>query len=86
LLASACRDALLVTVEANGSPAFGVYKPAGSDAGLEAFSVQVLELSDSGIAVIHGFLDPILFELFDLPLTPGERPGQTRQVADRTAI
>jgi RNA polymerase sigma-70 factor (ECF subfamily) len=85
LLASDCRDALLLAVEANGSPAFGVYKPADSRPGLEAFSIQVLELSATGIAAIHSFLDPSLFELFDLPLTLPERPGQPHRGADRTA-
>jgi RNA polymerase sigma-70 factor (ECF subfamily) len=68
LLANACRHALFVPVEANGSAAFGVYKPT-SDGGFEASSVQVLELSPSGISAVHTLLDPSLFDLFDLPST-----------------
>ncbi|HEX9546847.1 MAG TPA: sigma-70 family RNA polymerase sigma factor [Acidimicrobiales bacterium] len=67
--AGICKDAVLVPVEANGSPAFGVYKPSGPNGGFEAFGIQVLELSDSGIAAIHNFLDPTLLPLFDLPPT-----------------
>jgi RNA polymerase sigma-70 factor (ECF subfamily) len=77
LLANACRHALFVPVEANGSAAFAVYKPT-SDGGLEASSVQVLELSPSGISAVHTFLDPSLFDLFDLPSTLSGRPSEPR--------
>jgi RNA polymerase sigma-70 factor (ECF subfamily) len=82
LLANACRDALLVPVEANGSAAFGMYKPT-SHGGLEASSIQVLDLSSSGIAAIHTFLDPSLIDLFDLPPTLPGRPRERRPEAHR---
>jgi RNA polymerase sigma-70 factor, ECF subfamily len=61
-----CRGSRLVPVEANGSPAFGQYKP-GPD-GLEPWSLQVVEISDGTIAGISFFLDTQrLFPLFGLP-------------------
>ena len=63
-----CRGSRLVPTEANGSPAFGQYKPGGSDGSLEPWSLQVLELSHGGIAGISFFLDTErLFPLFGLP-------------------
>jgi RNA polymerase sigma-70 factor (ECF subfamily) len=62
-----CRGSRLLPVEANGSPAFGQYKP-GPDGGLEPWSVQVLEISKGEIAGISFFLDTErLFPLFGLP-------------------
>ncbi len=62
-----CRDSRLVAVEANGSPAFGQYKPA-ADGSLEPWSLQVLEISDGAIVGISFFLDTErLFPLFGLP-------------------
>ena len=62
-----CRDSRLIPVEANGSPAFGQYKPS-PDGGREPWSLQVVEISDGAIAGITFFLDtPHLFPLFGLP-------------------
>jgi RNA polymerase sigma-70 factor, ECF subfamily len=62
-----CRDSRLLPTTANGSPAFGQYKPA-PDGGLEPWSLQVLEISDGRIAGITFFLDTArLFPLFGLP-------------------
>ncbi len=67
-----CKDSRLVEVEANGTRAFGQYKPA-PDGGFEAWSVQVVEISDGRISGICFFLDtPHLFPLFGLPLTLAE--------------
>jgi RNA polymerase sigma-70 factor (ECF subfamily) len=63
-----CRGSRLVPVEANGSPAFGQYKPSAAG-GYEPWSLQVLEVSGGRIAGITFFLDTErLFPLFDLPL------------------
>ena len=63
-----CRDSRLVPVMANGSPAFGQYKPA-AEGGYEPWSIQVLELSGDRIGGITFFLDTAhLFPLFGLPL------------------
>ena len=63
-----CRGSRLVPTVANGSPAFGHYKPS-PDGGHEAWSLQVLELSRGKIAGISFFLDTArLFPAFGLPL------------------
>jgi RNA polymerase sigma-70 factor (ECF subfamily) len=62
-----CRGSRLIPTKANGSPAFGQYKPA-PDGGHEPWSLQVLEISGGRIAGITFFLDtPRLFPLFGLP-------------------
>jgi RNA polymerase sigma-70 factor (ECF subfamily) len=62
-----CRGSRLIPTAANGSPAFGQYKPA-ADGGLEPWSLQVLELSEGRIAGITFFLDTARwFPLFGLP-------------------
>jgi RNA polymerase sigma-70 factor (ECF subfamily) len=66
-----CRGSKVIpTVAANGSPAFGQYKPA-ADGGYEPWALQVIELSDGRIAELTFFLETeTLFPLFGLPLTP----------------
>src|SRR5918993_21608 len=63
-----CRDSrLLPTVTANGSPAYGQYKPA-ADGGYEPWALQVVEFSDGKIGELTFFLDTErLFPLFGLP-------------------
>jgi RNA polymerase sigma-70 factor (ECF subfamily) len=62
-----CLDSRLIPVEANGSPAFGQYKP-GPEGSLDPWSLQVLEIRDGAIAGISFFLDTErLFPLFGLP-------------------
>jgi RNA polymerase sigma-70 factor, ECF subfamily len=63
-----CRGSrVLATVSANGSPAFGQYKP-DPDGGHEPWALQVLELGEGGIAELTFFLDTdTLFPLFGLP-------------------
>jgi RNA polymerase sigma-70 factor (ECF subfamily) len=54
---------------ANGSPAFGQYKPNAAGTGLEPWSLQVVELTPNGVDEITFFLDTErLFPLFGLPL------------------
>jgi RNA polymerase sigma-70 factor (ECF subfamily) len=66
-----CRDSRLVPLSANGSPAFGQYKPAPGG-GHEAWSLQVLELSGDRISGITFFLDTArFFPMFGLPLRLG---------------
>jgi RNA polymerase sigma-70 factor, ECF subfamily len=65
---SGCRGSVLTPTLANGAPAFAQYKPA-ADGGHEAWALQVLELSESGISGVTFFLDTAkLFPLFNLPL------------------
>ncbi len=63
-----CRDSVLVPVtNANGSPAFGQYKP-GPDGTLVPWSLQVIEMAGNRISGITFFLDTErFFPLFGLP-------------------
>ena len=62
-----CQGSRLLPTVANGSPAFGQYKPS-PNGGLEPWSVQVLELSGGRISGITFFLDTArFFPLFGLP-------------------
>jgi len=59
---------VIPTVAANGSPAFGQYKPSESGSGHEPWALQVLELSGDRIVELTFFLDTArLFPLFGLP-------------------
>ena len=64
-----CKGSRVIpTVSANGSPAFGQYKPS-PDGGFEPWALQVVELRDGGISEITFFLaTDRLFPLFGLPL------------------
>ena len=64
----ACEGSRVIpTVNANGSPAFGQYKPVPGG-GYEPWALQVLELSGGRILEITFFLDTnTLFPLFGLP-------------------
>ena len=63
-----CKGSRVIpTGSANGSPAFGQYKPV--EDGYEPWALQVLELSDGRIVELTFFLDTeTLFPLFGLPL------------------
>jgi RNA polymerase sigma-70 factor (ECF subfamily) len=63
-----CRGSRVIpTVGANGSPAFGQYKPS-PNGGYEPWALQVLELSGGRIVELTFFLDTArLFPLFGLP-------------------
>jgi RNA polymerase sigma-70 factor, ECF subfamily len=53
---------------ANGSPAFGQFKPAENGEGYEPWALQVVEIRDGGIEELTFFLDTErLFPLFGLP-------------------
>jgi RNA polymerase sigma-70 factor (ECF subfamily) len=66
-----CRGSrVLPAPAANGTVAFGQYKPA-EGGGYEPWALQVLELGDGGVAELTFFLDTErLFPLFGLPPTP----------------
>ena len=64
-----CKGSRLVPLDANGSPAFGQYRPSGPNGRHEPWSIQVLEGSGGRIVHIHHFLDTALFERFGLPAT-----------------
>jgi RNA polymerase sigma-70 factor (ECF subfamily) len=64
-----CRGSRVVpTMTANGSPAFGQYKPSATGDGYEPWALQVLEVSDGRIVEFTFFLDTgTVFPLFGLP-------------------
>jgi RNA polymerase sigma-70 factor (ECF subfamily) len=64
----ACRGGRLTPspVQANGSPAFGLYRRASGDAGID-FGLQVVEVDGGRIRGLHTFLDADLAGLFGLP-------------------
>ena len=64
-----CRGSRVIpTVAANGSPAFGQYKPSDSGSGYDPWALQVLEVADGEIVELTFFLETeILFPLFGLP-------------------
>jgi RNA polymerase sigma-70 factor (ECF subfamily) len=62
-----CQGSRLLPVVANGSPAFGQYKPA-PDGGWEPWSLQVVEISGDRINGLTFFLDTgRFFPMFGLP-------------------
>ncbi len=64
-----CKGSRLIPTIANGSPAFGQYKPSMTDERvLEPWSLQVLEISGDRISGITFFLETArFFPLFGLP-------------------
>jgi RNA polymerase sigma-70 factor (ECF subfamily) len=62
-----CEGSRLIATTANGSPAFGQYKPARGG-GFEPWSLQVVEIAGGRISGITFFLDTArYFPLFGLP-------------------
>jgi RNA polymerase sigma-70 factor (ECF subfamily) len=63
-----CQGSKMVPIEANGSPAWGQYRPSESGVGHEPWCVMVLETRDGKVSGINSFLDTDrLFPLFGLP-------------------
>ena len=64
-----CRGSRVIpTVTANGSPAFGQYKPSETGEGYDPWALQVLELKNGRIVELTFFLaTETLFPLFGLP-------------------
>jgi RNA polymerase sigma-70 factor (ECF subfamily) len=64
-----CRGSRVIpTKSANGSPAFGQYKPSETGQGYDPWALQVLELKDGRIDEFTFFLGTeTLFPLFGLP-------------------
>ncbi|GAA3946476.1 sigma-70 family RNA polymerase sigma factor [Actinomadura viridis] len=66
--AGACAGDRLVRTAANGSPAFAQYRDG------KAFGLVVMDFRDGLIASTTTYLDPSLFPLFGLPMTPEPPP------------
>jgi RNA polymerase sigma-70 factor, ECF subfamily len=66
-----CANSICVPVEANGTLAFGQYKPGPEPGTYVPWAVQVPEMRDGKIVAINSFLDvEVLFPLFGLPDEP----------------
>ena len=64
-----CRSRVVPTVAANGSPAFGQYKPSESGSGFDPWALQVLEIENGQIVELTFFLETeTVFPQFGLPL------------------
>ena len=65
----ACKGSRVIpTVAANGSPAFGQYKPSDTGSGYDPWALQVLEIENGKIVEFTFFLDTeTMFPLFGLP-------------------
>ena len=71
-----CKGSRLVATRANGSPAFGQYRPSGPGGSFEPWALQVIEHSGGRVTGINSFLDTArMFPLFGLPAVPPE-PGR----------
>jgi RNA polymerase sigma-70 factor (ECF subfamily) len=64
-----CKGSRVIPAgSANGSPAFGQYKPSESGSGYDPWALQVVEVADGRIAELTFFLDTDrVFPLFGLP-------------------
>src|SRR5213079_523397 len=64
-----CRGSRVIpTISANGSPAFGQYKPSESGSGYDPWALQVVEIEDGKIVELTFFLGTeTIFPLFNLP-------------------
>jgi len=65
-----CKGSRVVPAgTANGSPAFGQYKPSETGSGFDPWALQVVEVEAGSIVELTFFLDTAtLFPLFGLPL------------------
>jgi RNA polymerase sigma-70 factor, ECF subfamily len=61
-----CSGSKLLPVDANGTAAFGSYKPVGPGR-WEPWALQVIEVKDGRISGHHNFIFPELFAEFGLP-------------------
>jgi RNA polymerase sigma-70 factor (ECF subfamily) len=61
-----CKDSRVLVTEANGRPAYGSYRPAGS--GLyKPWGIVILESSGGKISAVNQFIYPELFPFFGFP-------------------
>jgi RNA polymerase sigma-70 factor, ECF subfamily len=64
-----CQGSRLIPTAANGSAAFGQYRPSGPDGEFEPWALQVIEMADGTVIGLNSFLDTEkLFPLFGLPM------------------
>ncbi|WP_338496222.1 sigma-70 family RNA polymerase sigma factor [Streptomyces sp. SJL17-4] len=82
-----CRGSRLIPTTANGTPAFGQYRPRADGAGYTPWALQVIDFSGDRITGITAFRDTDrLFPLFGLPDHLSEDAGRGRDEADRVTV
>lgn len=70
-----CAGSRCIPVAANGTFAFGQYRPAPGGT-WEPWAVQVIEMADGWVTAVNSFLDTdVLFPLFGLPDDPDQYEG-----------
>ena len=70
-----CAGSRCIPVAANGTFAFGQYRPAPGGT-WEPWAVQVIEMADGWVTAVNSFLDTdVLFPLFGLPEDPDQYEG-----------
>ncbi len=70
-----CAGSRCIPVAANGTFAFGQYRPAPGGR-WEPWAVQVIEMADGWVTAVNSFLDTdVLFPLFGLPDDPDQYEG-----------
>jgi RNA polymerase sigma-70 factor (ECF subfamily) len=63
-----CKGSRVIPTQANGSPAFGQYRPGDTPGRHEPWSLTTLRISGGRVTEVIAFLDtPLLFPLFGLP-------------------
>ncbi len=73
-----CRGSRLVATAANGSYAFGSYRP-DPEGGHSPWAIQIIETSGERIVGHHNFLDTELFAAFGLPARLDDEPRRAQQ-------
>jgi RNA polymerase sigma-70 factor, ECF subfamily len=62
-----CANAKVTPVDANGAPAFAIYRPDARDRVLRPFALQIVTVEGDRIAAIDMHIEPRLFDVFELP-------------------
>ncbi|MFC8585395.1 sigma-70 family RNA polymerase sigma factor [Streptomyces sp. NPDC057217] len=82
-----CRGSRLIPTTANGSPAFGQYRPSADGTGYEPWALQVIEFSGDRITGISAFRDTErLFPLFGLPARMGPDSSADTSAPERRRL
>ncbi len=75
-----CAGSRLLPTTANGSPAFGQYRPSGPGGRHEPWALQVIEIAGGRIVGMNAFLDTArMFPLFGLPMDLDDLPVNQRE-------
>jgi RNA polymerase sigma-70 factor (ECF subfamily) len=79
-----CENSRMIVTQANGSPAFAQYKPAGPNR-WEPWALQVIEVRDGKITGLHHWIPPFAGQLFEAFGLPAELEGDVPYSSDRAS-